>query len=101
MSEPLIHAATLSKSYGDGRRIEVLTDLDLQVSAGEVVVIVGQSGAGKSTLLHVLGTLDPPTSGTVLFGGVDLFALSEREQAALRNRDIGFIFQFHHLLPDF
>jgi lipoprotein-releasing system ATP-binding protein len=101
MSEPLIHADGLSKSYGDGRRIDVLTDLDLQVAAGEVVVIVGQSGAGKSTLLHVLGTLDQPTGGTVRIDGLDLFALNDREQATFRNREIGFIFQFHHLLPDF
>ncbi|MFQ5667336.1 MAG: ABC transporter ATP-binding protein [Candidatus Binatia bacterium] len=101
MSEPLIHATGLSKSYGDGRRIDVLVDLHLQVAAGETVAIVGQSGVGKSTLLHVLGTLDQPTGGTVLFDGVDLFSLSEREQATFRNRELGFIFQFHHLLPDF
>ena len=101
MSEPLIDAAGLSKSYSDGRRIDVLTGLNLQVAAGEVVVIVGQSGVGKSTLLHLLGTLDRPTAGTVRIGGVDLFALNERAQATFRNREIGFIFQFHHLLPDF
>ena len=101
MSEPLIHAAHLSKAYGDGRRIDVLVDLDFQVAAGEAVAIVGQSGVGKSTLLHILGTLDQPTSGTVLFDGVSIFGLSEREQATFRNREVGFIFQFHHLLPDF
>ncbi len=101
MSEPLIRAVGLSKSYGDGRRIEVLTELDLNVAAGEAVAILGQSGVGKSTLLHVLGTLDRPTGGKVLFDGVDLFGLSEREQATFRNRELGFIFQFHHLLPDF
>jgi lipoprotein-releasing system ATP-binding protein len=101
MSDPLLHASGLSKSYNDGRRIDVLVDLELQVAAGEAVAIVGQSGVGKSTLLHVLGTLDQPTAGTVCFDGVDLFRLSEREQATLRNREIGFIFQFHHLLPDF
>jgi lipoprotein-releasing system ATP-binding protein len=101
MSEPLIRALGLSKSYGDGRRIDVLIDLDLSVDAGEVVAIVGKSGVGKSTLLHVLGTLDQPSGGQVLFDGVDLFKLREREQALFRNREVGFIFQFHHLLPDF
>ena len=101
MTEPLIRAVGLSKSYTDGRRIDVLIDLDLEVAAGEAVAIVGQSGVGKSTLLHVLGTLDRPTGGHVLFDGVDICGLSEREQALFRNREIGFIFQFHHLLPDF
>ncbi len=101
MTEPLIQAIGLSKSYIDGRRIDVLIDLALRVEAGEAVAIVGQSGVGKSTLLHVLGTLDQPSGGQVLFDGVDLFALREREQAVFRNREIGFIFQFHHLLPDF
>ena len=101
MSEPLIRASGLSKAYGDGRRIDVLVDLDLEVAAGETVAIVGQSGVGKSTLLHILGTLDQPTSGKVLFDGTDILALSEREQATFRNREVGFIFQFHHLLPDF
>ncbi|MFI5397382.1 MAG: ABC transporter ATP-binding protein [Candidatus Binatia bacterium] len=101
MSEPLIQAVGLCKSYRDGRNIDVLVGLDLEVAAGEAVAIVGQSGAGKSTLLHLLGTLDQPTGGKVLFEGVDLFGLREREQATLRNRELGFIFQFHHLLPDF
>jgi lipoprotein-releasing system ATP-binding protein len=101
MSEPLIRATGLSKAYGDGRRIDVLVDLDLEVAAGETVAIVGQSGVGKSTLLHILGTLDQPTAGKVLFDGDDIFGLSEREQATFRNREVGFIFQFHHLLPDF
>ena len=101
MSEPLIRATGLSKAYGDGRRINVLIDLDLEVAAGETVAIVGQSGVGKSTLLHILGTLDRPTGGKVLFDGVDILAMSEREQATFRNREVGFIFQFHHLLPDF
>jgi lipoprotein-releasing system ATP-binding protein len=101
MSEPLIRATGLSKAYGDGRRIDVLVDLDLEVGAGETVAIIGQSGVGKSTLLHILGTLDRPTAGQVLFDGADIFALNEREQATFRNREVGFIFQFHHLLPDF
>ncbi len=101
MTEPLIRAIGVSKIYGGGRNIEVLSDLDAAIGLGEVVAIIGQSGVGKSTLLHILGTLDQPTSGTILFDGVDVFALSEREQAAFRNKQIGFIFQFHHLLPDF
>jgi lipoprotein-releasing system ATP-binding protein len=101
MSRALIETVGLSKSYGDGRRIEVLRDLDFTVAAGESVSIVGQSGVGKSTLLHVLGALDQPTAGHVYFDGVDIFTLGERDQASFRNREVGFIFQFHHLLPDF
>jgi lipoprotein-releasing system ATP-binding protein len=103
MTDPLIRAQGLSKIYGDGdrHRVEVLHDLDLQVETGEKVVIVGQSGVGKSTLLHVLGALDQPSTGEVWFGGHSLTAMNERDLAAFRNREIGFIFQFHHLLPDF
>ena len=103
MTDPLIRAVRLSKAYGDGeaQRVDVLRDLDLAVAAGEKLVIVGQSGVGKSTLLHVLGALDRPTTGEVWFGGDSLTAMSERDLAAFRNREIGFIFQFHHLLPDF
>jgi len=103
MTEALIRAEGLGKVYGDGdrHRVEVLRDLDLSVVAGEKVVIVGQSGVGKSTLLHVLGALDRPTSGQVWFGSESLTAMSERDLAEFRNREIGFIFQFHHLLPDF
>jgi lipoprotein-releasing system ATP-binding protein len=103
MTDPLIRAQGLSKVYGDGDRpkVTVLHELDLHVMAGEKVVIVGQSGVGKSTLLHVLGALDQPSSGEVWFGGESLTAMSERDLAAFRNREIGFIFQFHHLLPDF
>jgi len=97
----LIRAVKLSKSYGDGQPLEVLSDLDLEVREGEKVVIVGQSGVGKSTLLHILGALDQPTSGCVLFGDVDLGELDDRQLARLRNREMGFVFQFHHLLPDF
>jgi len=99
--EPLIRAVDLSKRYGDGEKLQVLSGLELSVRRGEKVVIVGQSGVGKSTLLHLLGALDRPTAGKVFFGGVDLAALDDRRLARLRNRDIGFIFQFHHLLPDF
>ena len=103
MTDVLIRAEGLSKVYGDGdrHRVEVLRDLDLSVAAGEKVVIIGQSGVGKSTLLHVLGALDRPSAGQIWFGGQSLLAMSERDLAAFRNREIGFIFQFHHLLPDF
>jgi len=101
MSEPLIQAVDLCKSYGDGHPIRVLDGLNLSVYPGEKLAIVGESGVGKSTLLHLLGALDYPTAGRVLFGGTDLFQLGERELAAFRNTEIGFIFQFHHLLADF
>ncbi|MGH7787279.1 MAG: ABC transporter ATP-binding protein [Candidatus Binatia bacterium] len=98
---PLIVAEQLSKVYGERHRVEVLRGLDLRVAAGEALVIVGQSGVGKSTLLHVLGALDRPSAGSVHFDGVALGGLGDRELAAFRNKEIGFIFQFHHLLPDF
>jgi lipoprotein-releasing system ATP-binding protein len=102
VSEFLIEARALNKQYGEGEQaIHVLTDLDLSIRPQECIAIVGESGVGKSTLLHVLGMLDQPDTGQVLLDGQDLFALPEPERAALRNREIGFIFQFHHLLPDF
>ncbi len=92
----------VTKEYVDGPRVvRVLTGLDLEIAAGERVAIVGESGVGKSTLLHIVGTLDRPSSGEVWFDGEDLATKSDRELAAFRNREIGFIFQFHHLLPDF
>jgi lipoprotein-releasing system ATP-binding protein len=84
-----------------GLELTVLKDINLTIAQGEILAIVGASGAGKSTLLHILGTLDRPTSGTVLFEGQDLFQLSDQKQAEFRNRRIGFVFQFHHLLPEF
>ncbi len=84
-----------------GRELIVLKGISLAIKKGEFVAVVGASGAGKSTLLHIVGTLDRPTSGTVLFDGRDLFQMSEREQAEFRNKRIGFVFQFHHLLPEF
>jgi len=81
--------------------LPVLKGINLEVQRGEFIAIVGASGAGKSTLLHIIGTLDKPTSGTVTFDGQDLFQLTETQQAEVRNTRIGFVFQFHHLLPEF
>lgn len=81
--------------------MEVLKGIDLVFSQGERSAIVGASGVGKTTLLHILGTLDRPTSGSVLYEGKDIFTLNERDLALFRNREIGFVFQFHHLLPEF
>ncbi len=102
MAAVLLRAVQLSKQYREGEyAVRVLTGLDLVIRQAERVAIIGESGVGKSTLLHILGTLDPPTAGQVLLNDQDLFALPELELAALRNRDVGFIFQLHHLLPDF
>jgi lipoprotein-releasing system ATP-binding protein len=97
-----VRAGGLTKTYQDGvRRVEVLTGIDLAVEPGEMVAIVGPSGSGKSTLLHLLGALDRPDSGSVVIGGESLAGLSGARLAAFRNRTIGFVFQFHQLLPDF
>lgn len=97
-----IQVQNLYKSFGNGaKRVEVLRGIDLTFYQGERVAIVGASGAGKTTLLHILGTLDRPTSGKVFYGGRDVFVLNEKDLALFRNREIGFVFQFHHLLPEF
>ncbi len=99
---PLVQARQLTKRYVDGpTEVHVLAALDLDVQAGERVAVVGASGVGKSTLLHLLGALDRPTGGQVLFDGEDIYARPEGGLAAFRNREVGFVFQFHHLLPDF
>lgn len=102
-SDTLIEAQGLRKSFpqGGGGRLEVLKGVDLTVCRGECLAVVGPSGAGKSTLLHLLGALDRPTAGRVLFGGEEVFRRSDQELARLRNRKVGFVFQFHHLLPEF
>lgn len=102
MTASLVEAIGLCKQYGEGEQaIHVLEGLDLAIRSQECIAIVGESGVGKSTLLHILGMLDQPNTGRVLLDGQDLFTLPEPERAAVRNREIGFIFQFHHLLPDF
>ncbi|MDX9821932.1 MAG: ABC transporter ATP-binding protein [Syntrophales bacterium] len=98
----MIRLTNLSKVFvKDGNKIEVLKGLNLEIARGETLAVVGVSGAGKSTLIHTLGTLDRPTSGQVLFDGVDVFQKQERELAEFRNRKIGFVFQFYNLLPEF
>ena len=97
-----IQVQQLFKSYKNGpRRVDVLKGIDLSFVEGERAAIVGASGVGKTTLLHILGTLDRPTSGQVHYEGKDVFALDEKELAIFRNREIGFVFQSHHLLPEF
>ena len=100
---PVLEATGLTRSYqgGDGGTIEVLRGVDLTVEPGEFVAIVGASGAGKSTLLHLLGALDRPSAGTLRLEGASVEGRPPAELAALRNRRIGFVFQFHHLLRDF
>ena len=94
----MIKVKNIRKSFGV---LEVLKGVDLTVERGEIVSIIGKSGAGKTTLLQIIGTLDRPDSGSVVIDGVDVFALKEKELADFRNRHIGFIFQFHQLLPEF
>ncbi len=98
----LLEVRGLSKTYGSGtNRLDVLSEINLDLLAGTTTALVGASGAGKSTLMHLLGALDRPTSGTVCFRGEDIFKKNESQLAAFRNRSIGFVFQFHHLLPEF
>ena len=94
----MIEVKKIYKSFGD---LAVLKGVNLKVEKGEIVAIIGKSGAGKTTLLQIIGTLDRPTQGQVFIEGTDVFALKDRELAAFRNKHIGFIFQFHQLLPEF
>lgn len=103
MTVPVLEARELHKSYrgGDGSAVNVLSGASLTVSGGEMVAVVGESGAGKSTLLHLVGALERPDSGAVILGGEPLDAHSDDSLARLRNRTVGFVFQFHHLLREF
>ena len=94
----MLRASGIQKSYGT---LPVLKNINLEIKKGEVVAIVGASGAGKSTLLHIIGTLDTPDQGKVFLNDIDVFAQSSKQLAAFRNRSIGFVFQFHNLLPEF
>ena len=102
MIKTLIEVQNLNKSFTtDAGELQVLKGINLSIKEGEMVGVVGASGVGKSTLLHILGTLDRPTSGKVLYDGADIFSLNEDSLALFRNKTIGFVFQFHHLLPEF
>jgi lipoprotein-releasing system ATP-binding protein len=98
----LVQVVRMSKEFTHGTRVlKVIDDIDLTLRRGEMVTIIGPSGAGKSTLLHCLGTLDLPTRGQILFEDIDIVSLPPAQLARFRNRTIGFVFQFHHLLPEF
>lgn len=102
MNNFVIDCSGLSKTYDDGAsKVEVLRDIQLQVNSSEMIAIVGNSGSGKSTLLQLLGGLDKPSSGVVKIAGKDIASLSEKDKCQLRNKFLGFIYQFHHLLPEF
>src|ERR1700691_4042331 len=99
---PIIQVSNLEKSYQTARgALSLFRGLSLEVQAGEMVAIVGQSGAGKSTLLHILGALDAPSAGTVYCASTNVAQLAPRQAAAFRNREIGYVWQFHYLLPEF
>ena len=101
MSE-LLQIVDVEKSYLSGPvELKVLRGVNITVEAGEIISVIGTSGVGKSTLLNLIGTLDRPTNGTVLYEGQDIFKLTNKELARFRNQELGFIFQFHHLLPEF
>ena len=103
MNDPVLRLSGISKSYNPGKpnEVQVLRGIDLEVAPGEVVALVAPSGAGKSTLLHIAGLLDTADSGTVQIAGDDLTGQSDRRRTAVRRADVGFIYQFHHLLPEF
>lgn len=101
-AKPILRAKNIFKNYTMGNsEIEVLKGLNFEVKEGEIVAIVGPSGVGKSTLLHILGALDRPTQGSVYLNDVDIFSFNNNELASFRNESVGFVFQFHYLLPEF
>ena len=102
MSDVVLHAQDIHKSFGKGEhRLDVLRGIDLSICRGEIIAVTGPSGVGKSTLLHILGALDRPTRGRLLLDSTEVFSLSDDQLARFRNETVGFIFQFHHLLPEF
>jgi len=102
LTPAVIECRHLAKYYGDGKmHVKVIKDVNLRVEKGERIAIVGRSGAGKSTLLHLLGGLDKPNAGSVFVDNIDLAKLGEAKRGLLRNRALGFVYQFHHLLPEF
>jgi len=102
MTNILLECQGISKNYEDGdNQVNVLSHLDLTLNSHELLAITGRSGSGKSTLLHILGTLDQPSSGSVIFKGQDIHSLNAAKQATFRNNELGFIYQFHHLLAEF
>lgn len=98
---PIIELKNLTKSYKNGMEFRALDNANLRIKKGEFVAIVGPSGSGKSTLMHLIGLLDTPSSGTLLIDSNDVTKLSDKERSEMRNRMLGFVFQYHHLLPDF
>jgi lipoprotein-releasing system ATP-binding protein len=98
---PIIELKNLTKSYKNGMEFRALDNANLRIERGEFVAIVGPSGSGKSTLMHLIGLLDTPSSGTLLIDSNDVTKLSDKERSEMRNRMLGFVFQYHHLLPDF
>jgi lipoprotein-releasing system ATP-binding protein len=100
--DPLIRVSELNKTFQTpGRKLHILKDITVDILQGEMTALMGPSGVGKSTLLHIMGTLDRPSSGSVLFEDVDVFGLKEDPLSEFRSRSVGFVFQFHHLMPEF
>tara|TARA_B100000809_G_scaffold169625_1_gene166995 strand:- start:263 stop:940 length:678 start_codon:yes stop_codon:yes gene_type:complete len=102
MGEMILQAKNINKSFSNGKtKLSVLRDFSLDAKSGQIITIMGQSGSGKTTALNILGTLDQPDSGELTISGIQVQSMNETELSKIRNRDIGFVFQFHHLLPEF